>query len=185
MRDAVLSRSGDSAYPGVVPPGAFPSEGESCSPAPAIVVKRIVVKRDRLVCDVRVAPGAPQTVTPRLARAVRQQFPQLEGHACVNEAGETFGAVLDRASLPHLLEHLAIQLQAEAWEDATCAAPPAASDSSYAGGRTEAQRPGTFVGVTEWTDRQQGTARIQLSFRDDVIALKALRDATAFVNDSL
>ena len=159
--------------------------GDRQPDASAIVVERIVVKRDRLVCDVRVAPGAPQTVTPRLAQAIRQQFPQLEGHACVNEAGETFGAVLDRASLPHLLEHLAIQLQAEAWEDAVRAVSPAASDSSYAGGRTEAQRPGTFVGVTEWTDRQQGTARIQLSFRDDVIALKALRDAATFVNASL
>lgn len=166
-------------------PEASASSGAHCPAPPAIAVERIVVKRDRLVCDVRVTPRASQTVTPRLARAVRQQFPQLEGHACVNEAGETFGAVLDRASLPHLLEHLAIQLQAEAWEDATCAAPPAASDSSYAGGHTEAQRLDTFVGVTEWTDRQQGTARIQLSFRDDVIALKALRDAAAFVNEAI
>lgn len=151
-------------------PEASASSGAHCPAPPAIAVERIVVKRDRLVCDVRVTPRASQTVTPRLARAVRQQFPQLEGHACVNEAGETFGAVLDRASLPHLLEHLAIQLQAEAWSAATT--PRSAA-------------PNAFVGVTEWTDRQQGTARIQLSFRDDVIALKALRDAVTFVNASL
>lgn len=139
-------------------------------------VERIAVKRDRLVCDVRVAPGAPRQVAPALAEAVRRRFPHVESHACVNEAGDTFGAVLDHASLPHLLEHLAIQLQAEAWENAARAEAPTAP---------EAQRADAFVGVTEWVDREEGRARIQLSYRDDLAALKALRDAVAFVNEAL
>lgn len=136
----------------------------------AIRIERITVKADRLVCEIRLASWAPQLVTPRLAQAVRAQFPQIETHACVNEVGNTFGAVLDCASLPHLLEHLAIQFQAEAWAASTtpCSAAPNA-----------------FVGVTEWADRRQGTACIQLSFCDDVTALKALRDAVVFVNESL
>ena len=132
---------------------------------------RIVVKRDRLVCDVRVAPGFSREVTPRLAAAVRTRFPQIEGHACVNEVGDTFGAVMDRASLPHLLEHLVIQLQAEAWERASLSNPLAS--------------PGAFVGVTEWVDREEGIARIQLGYHDDMVALAGLRDAVAFVNESL
>ena len=136
-----------------------------------ITVARIVVKRDRLVCDVRVTPGFSQEVTPRLAAAVRTRFPQIEGHACVNEVGDTFGAVMDRASLPHLLEHLVIQLQAEAWERASPSNPLAS--------------PGAFVGVTEWVDREEGIARIQLGYRDDMVALAGLRDAVAFVNESL
>ena len=89
----------------------------------------------------------------------------------MNEVGDTFGAVMDRASLPHLLEHLAIQLQAEAWERASLSYPLAS--------------PGAFVGVTEWVDREEGIARIQLGYRDDMVALAGLRDAVAFVNESL
>ena len=139
-------------------------------------VERIVVKRDRLVCDVRVAPDSPRQVTPALAEAVHRRFPQVESHACVNEAGDTFGAVLDHAGLPHLLEHLAIQLQAEAWESAARA---------EAQNRSDAQRADAFVGITEWVDREEGTARIQLSYQDDLAALKALRDAVAFANEAL
>lgn len=137
-----------------------------------ITVARIVVKRDRLVCDVRVAPGFSREVTPRLAAAVRTRFPQVEGHACVNEVGDTFGAVLDHASIPHLVEHLAIQRQADAEET-----------------RVRAGRPGDrmapFMGVTEWVDREAGIARVQLSYRDDLEVLQALRDAVAFVNAAL
>ena len=41
------------------------------------------------------------------------------------------------------------------------------------------------MGVTEWVDREEGIARIQLGYRDDMVALAGLRDAVAFVNESL
>lgn len=41
------------------------------------------------------------------------------------------------------------------------------------------------MGVTEWVDREAGIARVQLSYRDDLEVLQALRDAVAFVNAAL
>ena len=166
-----MSALGFAADDGSASVQPFSSDKASRFAAWPITVERIVVKRDRLVCDVRVAPEVSQEVTPHLAAAVRARFPQVESHACVNEVGDTFGAILDRASLPHLLEHLVIQLQAEAWEQTGLLNP--------------ASSAGAFVGVTEWVDRKEGAARIQLGYRDDLVALQALRDAVAFVNESL
>ena len=166
-----MSALGFAADDGSASVQPFFSDKASRFAASPITVERIVVKHDRLVCDVRVAPEVSQEVTPHLTAAVRTRFPQVESHACVNEVGDTFGAILDRASLPHLFEHLVIQLQA---------------DSRHGTGQSgSAQKPGTFVGVTEWVDREAGFARIQLSYRDDLVALQALRDAVAFVNESL
>lgn len=131
------------------------------SPSAAISIERLVVGAGRLLCEVRLAPNAPRLTSPALMRRVLARFPDLPRHACINEAGPTFAAIMDRTPLPHLLEHLVIDLQTRAATD------PAAS----------------FVGTTDWIDEAAGTARIQVSFTDDIVALRAFRDATAFLND--
>ena len=77
----------------------------------------------------------------------------------MNDVGYSFGDVIEHTSVPHLLEHLAISMQVH--DDASAA---------------------TFVGTTEWTDETVGEARIEVGFRDDLVALKALTDATRFLN---
>ncbi|WP_080800710.1 cyanophycin synthetase family protein [Arabiibacter massiliensis] len=133
--------------------------------APALSVERLVVRSGRVACDVLVAPGAPRMTTPALAARVRADFPDLPRHACVNEVGDTFAAVMDRTSLPHLLEHLVIDLQTRS----------AASCGQRA-------RDAVYVGTTEWTDEQAGRACVQVSFTDDLIALRAFRDAVDYLN---
>lgn len=128
---------------------------------PALSLERIEVGAGRLSCVVRLAPDAPRFTTPKLAARLREAFPDLPRHACVNEVGPCFGDVMDRTPLPHALEHLVIDLQ-------TRAAPHDAA---------------VYAGTTDWVDEAAGTARVQVSFTDDLAALRAFRDATRFLSD--
>ncbi len=125
-----------------------------------------MVGAGRIGCDVTLTAHAPRTTDPVLAARVRASFPNLPRHACVNGAGDTFGAVMEATSLPHLLEHLVIDLQ-------TQAAPPDASPDT------------AYVGITRWTDENAGRAHIEVSFTDDLVALRAFRDATRFLNEAV
>ncbi len=139
----------------------------------ALGVERLTVRRDRVSCDVAIALGAPRYASPALADRVRAAFPDVPRHACVNDEGETFAAVMDHTSLPHVLEHLVISLQARA----------EAARTGARAGRPYASEGGVvFVGTTEWTDESAGRARIEVSFADDLVALRAFRDAVAFLN---
>jgi len=125
-----------------------------------------VVGAGRIGCDVALAAQAPRTTSPQIAARVCASFPNLPRHACVNGAGDTFGAVMEATSLPHLLEHLVIDLQ-------TQAAPPDASPDT------------AYVGITRWTDENAGRAHIEVSFTDDLVALRAFRDAARFLNEAV
>ena len=125
-----------------------------------------MVGAGRIGCDVTLTAHAPRTTDPVLAARVRASFPDLPRHACVNGAGDTFGAVMEATSLPHLLENLVIDLQ-------TQAAPPDASPDT------------AYVGITRWTDENAGRAHIEVSFTDDLVALRAFRDATRFLNEAV
>lgn len=125
-----------------------------------------MVGAGRIGCDVALAAQAPRTTDPVLAARTCASFPNLPRHACVNGAGDTFGAVMEATSLPHLLEHLVIDLQ-------TQAAPPDASPDT------------AYVGITRWTDENAGRAHIEVSFTDDLVALRAFRDAARFLNEAV
>ena len=125
-----------------------------------------MVGAGRIGCDVALAAQAPRTTDPVLAARVCASFPNLPRHACVNGAGDTFGAVMEATSLPHLLEHLVTDLQ-------TQAAPPDASPDT------------AYVGITRWTDENAGRAHIEVRFTDDLVALRAFRDAARFLNEAV
>lgn len=128
----------------------------------AITIERLVVGEGRIGCDVALAPHVPHITTPELAKCVCTAFPNLPHHACVNGAGDTFGEVISATSLPHLLEHLVIDLQTQTARSST---PPTA-----------------YVGTTRWTNERAGWAHIEVSFVDDLVALRAFRDAVCFLN---
>ena len=132
----------------------------------ALAIERLVVGAGRIGCDVALAAQAPRTTSPQIAARVCASFPNLPRHACVNDEGDTFAAVMDHTSLPHLLEHLVIDLQ-------TQAAPPDASPDT------------AYVGITRWTDENAGRAHIEVSFTDDLVALRAFRDAARFLNEAV
>ncbi|MEG0096626.1 MAG: hypothetical protein RR671_03990 [Raoultibacter sp.] len=114
---------------------------------------------DRVACEMVVVPADAMT-TPLLAARVQHVFPSLSHHTCVNDEGDTFGAVIDHTSLPHLLEHLVIDLQTR-----EAAAPRA-----------------VFVGTTQWLDKMHTKARVEVNFADDLVALRAFRDSCEFLN---
>lgn len=161
---------------------------------PALSVEHVTVRTGRLSVLVRVAAGTPRFSSPDLAARLCERFPTLPFHACVNEAGETFGCVMGSTSLPHVLEHLVIDLQVRASASADapngCAdALARRADTSALGARAApsaqaalANPAPAFVGTTEWLDQAAGTARIEVSFADDLVALRALRDAADILN---
>jgi hypothetical protein len=144
----------------------------------ALAVERIAFERDRMVLLVRVAGGPAACLGPAAAARLSAARPFLTRHACLNAEGASFGAILDRTSLPHVLEHLVIDFQAEAQAQAAArgAHRPAATFST-ARNRSAA----TFVGTTEWLDERAGLARVAVNFTDDLIALAALKAACALM----
>lgn len=122
-------------------------------------VERVAIECDRMALLVRVAGGSTAHLSSEAAAQLLRARPRLARHACLNAQGEPFGAILDRTSLPHILEHLIIDFQAEF------------ADRSAA----------TFVGTTEWLNEREGLARVEVNFTDDLIALAALKAARALM----
>ena len=163
--------------PGNAPtPAAAPALGAAPMSAPSarsraaepfVRVRRVVVKADRMVCDVQLSPACPRTSFPTLVSALLQTHPHLPAHACKNECGTTFGAVMNQTPLIHVLEHVAIDCMVQS------ESPESASSNAL------------FVGNSRWLDPAQGLGRVELSFRDDIAALRALKTAVEQVNRAL
>lgn len=128
-----------------------------------LTIERLVVQNDRVICEVTLAPTAPRLTTPALAARITHAFPNLPRHACVNDEGDTFGAVITHTTLPHVLEHLVIDLQT----------------------RADPRPDAVYVGTTEWVDEFARRARVEVSFTDDLVALRAFRDAAHFLNEAV
>ena len=117
-------------------------------------VDHITVHAGRLTLLVTCAPEWSMT-TPEIARRICLLRPNLLQHACINEKGPLFSAVIDRTPMPHLFEHVVVDVLVE-------------QSSSV---------DATFVGTSEWLDRAAGTARVEVSFTDDLEALAAVKEA--------
>lgn len=98
--------------------------------------------------------------TPALAKRLVQERPSLSRHSCVNEQGDTFGAVLSCTPLPHVLEHLVIDEQVRSAQ---------ASDAVY-------------TGTTRWLDESIGVAEVAVSYTDDLVALSSFQTALRILN---
>lgn len=133
------------------------------SPSAPLRIASITVQTGRLTAFVEIPQKHCRYTNAQIARRVEADFPALPHHACVNARGRTFGCVVHDTSLPHLLEHLAIEFQTQQAPDPR----------------------DTYVGTSEWIDERAGTARVQLSFKDDLAALGALRHALDYLNDLL
>ncbi len=158
-----------------------------------IRITRLEVRRGHLTCTVEFAPEVPRYTSKALIDKVLPAFPSLPRHACVNGSGRTFGDVIGHTPMPHLLEHMVVDLQVREM----ASAPPGASASSAPAAMPTAPAalptPVTpaapanvpIVGTSEWIDEAAGLARIDTSFADDQVALRALRDAVAALNAAL
>ena len=154
------------AQPGSAPaPPPAPAAPAPAAPAPAagpaLSVERIAVREGIVVCDVVRSPAAPARTTPELAADIERACPGISRHACVNGEGDTFAAVIDHTSLAHVLEHLVVHLQVRA-------EPPGSTV--------------TFLGTTEPLDAEGRRFRVEVSFRDDLVVLRALSEALDLIN---
>lgn len=133
-----------------------------------IALERLSVLPDRIEAEVRVLDPAYRTTSPELIAQVLIQFPTIPFHTCRNEAGPTFSAVMENTSLPHLLEHLVIDIQTRA----------------HAEREDEATDP-VFTGTTQWSVTMRDVAIVRVSFYDDLIALGSFKQALHFINQEL
>lgn len=169
---------------------------------------RVTVLHGRLRCLVALgAHESRQTNTALAARALAV-YPTLVAHSCVNEAGTRFGDVIEVTSVPHLLEHIMIeeQLRAPFSSDesgftekavvkqtgvsyVSCPTADYPSVARSTDGSADGYRSGVsdleVIGFTQWVDEAAGTALIEVSFADDLVALRAFRDALAFLNEAM
>lgn len=136
--------------------------------AEKIALERLSVLPDRIEAEVRVLDPAYRTTSPELIAQVLVRFPTVRYHACRNETGPTFSAVMENTSLPHLLEHLVIDIQTRA----------------HAEREDEATDP-VFTGTTQWSATMSDVAIVRVSFYDDLIALRAFKQALHFINQEL
>ena len=136
--------------------------------AEKIALERLSVLPDRIEAEVRVLDPAYRTTSPELIAQVLVRFPTVRYHACRNETGPTFSAVMENTSLPHLLEHLVIDIQTRA----------------HAEREDEATDP-VFTGTTQWSATMSDVAIERVSFYDDLIALGAFKQALHFINQEL
>lgn len=129
-------------------------------------IKRIRVRKGTLDLDVLCAVKTLHVTAEQAQRAL-ELLPNLAHHICVNDAdGESFGDELVGTELPHLLEHVIIELQGLA-----------------------AQNPSALIGHTSWIDELAETAprgyahmRTSVTFENDFDALAAMNEAIDIVN---
>lgn len=137
------------------------SRDKTHSKAP-LVIERITVCADRLDVLVRCATRYAYT-SPKIATRALSLRPRLATHACINDKGNTFGAIIAHTPMPHLLEHVAVDMLVDTFFEESRVA----------------------TGVTEWISHDPPRARIQLSMTDDLIAIGVLQAALKFVNEEV
>ena len=128
-------------------------------------IRHITVRKGAL--DLEVAtPLEVLHVDEKTAERVLHELPNLSKHICVNGLGQTFGDELVGTELPHLLEHVIIELQ----------------------GQANSRKEGVFTGHTSWLEelaqtRAKGYAlmRVTVTFVDDFEALRAVEQARTII----
>ena len=144
-------------------------------------VDKLTVYADRIVALVSVDTNNAYT-TPELAKQALKIRPNLAHHTCINEKGPTFAAVIERTPIPHLFEHVVVDILTEATADAAGAAVETVGITA---GSTSVNNSSSnvVVGTSEWLDRKAGTARVEVSYSDDLVALAAFKTAEEFLNN--
>ena len=135
-----------------------------------------MVQQGRIVAFAVLSEEAPSCTSPELIARVLGRFPGVTHHACVNAHGPVFSACMEHTSLPHLLEHVVVELQAQHVQRFVQerGVLPAGVREDFA-----------FVGATEWVGQGRRRARISVNFTDDIVALRAFSEAIEYLNGLL
>lgn len=136
--------------------------GEGATAAP-LRVEHIRVRSDRIEVQVRVTSEKFAYTDESLMERVLARYPSLAMHACRNHKGHLFADVMNRTSIPHLLEHLVVDGQTRRAKDPDR----------------------IFTGTTQWSAEDPLLATVSLSFEDDLVALEVLNRSVDFLNQLL
>lgn len=139
----------------------YPAESREAE-CDAVRIEKLTVLPGRIACDVVVDTRRPYTDAAFAARLC-ERVPTIVRHSCISKQGAVFGDVISCTSLAHVLEHLVIDLQASYGKS---------SDTLY-------------MGTTEWVDEGKGIAHVEVSFTDDLVALRSFRDAMLIINETV
>jgi hypothetical protein len=164
-------------------PDAADNAGAPPQDTEPICITSIDVYPGQLDAHVRCAGGAPY-VSAHAARRVCHLLPGLADQLCVHSRHERFGDEVCGTEIPHLLEHVAIELQvleARAYDPV--------SDMAFHGVTLlEGDWPSADETATcSACDRQDVDAThpheacVRLTFENDLIALAALKHAAEIV----
>lgn len=132
-------------------------------PAVPLRALRVRVRPDRVEVLVAVAAKRYAQTDEALIAECLYHASTLGQHACRNDVGQVFAAVMKSTSTPHLLEHLVIDAQTRAAKDPDR----------------------VFTGTTQWSAEDELLANVAFSYEDDLVALDALKGALAFLNKAL
>lgn len=128
-----------------------------------VEVSHIKVLADRVIFDVQLSDDAPRRTNAAMAARALAQRPAIARHTCINSVGPVFGDVIERTPIPHLMEHLCIDILVELLGDS-----------------------GQVVtGTSEWLDAQAGQARVAVSCPDDLLVLQSFNETVRIVNDKV
>jgi hypothetical protein len=125
-------------------------------------VHSVTVCPDRvdIVVQVESARAMRTSLDEAVAERALEVLPGLARHRCFNEAGRTFAEELADTEVPHLFEHVVLELMAEAGS------------------------PRSLKGETEWDFKRDGHGvfRVSLEYDDDLVCLGAIKSAGKFVS---
>jgi hypothetical protein len=172
---------------------------------PVLSLEEICATAGSVSAVLRIEPRETR-VDDMLARSVLALRPQLAQHVCKQRGYGRFGDKLIGTTLPHLVEHVAIDLlvaderslaqadasaQAQAQADASAQPQPGASAQPQPDASAHAQpQTRAWAGTTTWLDQTEGLMRVRISCRahateDADRAYAAITRAITLVNNLL
>lgn len=141
-----------------------------------VKIERITVSHGRMQISLLLEAWVPRESTAVFAREIAAMYPTICSHSCINDSGPTFGAVIEQTSIPHVLEHMIIEEQLALMPEVKKAR----------GGQQNNPRLNDcpIVGTTRIGENGK-RALIEVSFFDDIIAMRAINKALEVLNETL
>lgn len=126
-------------------------------------IERVTVGPQRVDVVVNVGGADADRTSPAIAERVIELLPGLGTHRCVNAEGRTFAEELADTEVPHLFEHVVLELMALAGS------------------------PRSLKGETAWDFRRDGAGvfHVSLEYDDDLVCLGAIKAADEIMRYAL
>lgn len=129
-------------------------------------VKEVLIKKFRIVCYVEVSPDW-RFSNPDIKNYLLKRMPTLAYHECKNRAGESFLEQMSKTSIPHLLEHMIVDLQVKHQYD------------------NNINTKISLIGTSKWTNSDKTLAQIELTYYDDCVAIDCIGQAVEILNKAI